>query len=204
MNYLAHIFLAQPNTESVCGNLMGDFMKGVDIKELSLPIVQGIYNHRLVDRFTDAFPEVKALKSILSPERKRFSGVIADIVFDHLLIKHWDQYSNERFEIFIEQAYQRILTGRHYMNPKMDWALMLMIEQDWLKSYQTLDGVEAIIERISKRIRFTNTLSGAMGEVEARMDEYDHAFLQLFPELIMHVKVEDIESTNTIHRTGKP
>ena len=193
MNYLAHIFLAQPTVESVCGNLMGDFMKGVDINELPLPIVRGIENHRLVDRFTDAHPAVKSLKKVLSPERRRFSGVIADIVFDHLLIQNWSDYSDVDVETFIEQAYQRISSGRNYMNPGMDWALELMIKENWLHSYATLDGVEAIIERISKRIRFKNCLSGAMDEVEAQLDDYSDAFHRLFPELIQHIIDKRIE-----------
>ena len=172
---------------------MGDFMKGGNINELPLPIVRGIHNHRLVDRFTDLHPDVKALKKTLSPERQRFSGVIADIVFDHLLIQHWSQYSNENFESFVEQAYQRILSGRHYMSPRMERTLMLMIDEDWLPSYQTLDGVSSIIERISKRIRFENCLSGSMEEVVLAMDAYDRAFQRLFQSLIEHVSTESIE-----------
>jgi len=198
MNYLAHIFLAQPNTESVCGNLMGDFMKGVNIDGLPEPIARGVHNHRLVDRFTDAHPEVKALKQKLSPERRRFSGVIADIVFDHLLLQHWPEYSDETIESFIDHTYRRILSGRHYMNPRMDWVLMLMIEENWLQSYQTLKGIEAIIERISKRIRFENELSGAIEEVTVLMDNYDHAFQRLFPDLKLHVETKGIESGGKI------
>ena len=168
-------------------------MKGVDINKLPLPIVRGIQNHRLVDSFTDAHPSVKALKKVLSPERRRFSGVIADIIFDHLLIQHWSDYSDVNVETFIEQAYLRISSGRLYMNPRMAWALELMIKENWLQSYATLDGVEAIIERISKRIRFKNCLSGAMDEVEARLDDYSDAFHLLFPELIQHIAVEGIE-----------
>ena len=198
MNYLAHIFLAQPTVESVCGNLMGDFMKGVDINKLPLPIVRGIQNHRLVDRFTDAHPSVKALKKVLSQERRRFSGVISDIIFDHLLIQHWSDYSDMDVETFIEQAYQRISSGRHYMNPRMDWALELMIKENWLQSYARLDGVEAIIQRISKRIRFENCLSGAMDEVEAQMDHYSDAFQRLFPELVQHISNEHIEMETAV------
>ena len=33
MNYLAHLFLARPTADSQFGNLLGDFRRGVDIKE---------------------------------------------------------------------------------------------------------------------------------------------------------------------------
>lgn len=197
MNYLAHIYLAQPNIESVCGNLMGDFMKGVSIDDLPEPIAKGVHNHRLVDRFTDNHPAVIALKGKLSPARRRFSGVIADIVFDHLLIQHWTEYSDQNVATFIDQTYQQILSGRHYMNPRMDWVLMLMIEENWLLSYQTQLGIEAIIERIAKRIRFKNELAGAMSEVSSLMEQYDHAFQQLFPDLIQHVETNAIELTDS-------
>lgn len=200
MNYLAHIFLAQPNTESVCGNLMGDFMQGVTLDKLPEPVARGVQNHRLVDRFTDAHPEVRALKQKLSPARRRFSGVIADIVFDHLLIQHWPEYSDDNIEAFIDQAYQWILTGRHYMNPRMDRVVMLMIEENWLHSYQSLQGIETIIERIAKRIRFKNELSGAIEEISVLMDAYNHAFQHLFPELKLHVKRSGIEHADNKFR----
>ena len=187
MNYLAHVFLARPTVESVCGNLMGDFMKGVRLNDLPPVIQRGVLNHRMVDRFTDAHPAVKALKPRLSPARRRFSGIICDVMFDHLLIQHWQAFSDDNFTDFVNNAHQQIEAGWHYLPTEMQRVMTLMIEQDWLHSYQTLAGVEAIIERMSRRIRFENQLGGAMQEVEDLLPHYEDAFLSLFPALLTQV-----------------
>ena len=59
MNYLAHAALAQPQPQSLVGNLLGDFCKGVAIDTLAQPIQAGLANHRAVDRFTDSHPLVR-------------------------------------------------------------------------------------------------------------------------------------------------
>ena len=52
MNYLAHLFLARPTADSQFGNLLGDFRRGVDIKEFGQAVQLGLKNHYEVDRFT--------------------------------------------------------------------------------------------------------------------------------------------------------
>jgi len=53
MNYLAHLYLAQPNADSYYGNLLGDFGGKKLAKLLPSPIRLGLENHYLVDKFTD-------------------------------------------------------------------------------------------------------------------------------------------------------
>jgi acyl carrier protein phosphodiesterase len=193
MNYLAHIFLARPTVESVCGNLLGDFMQGVRLQDFPRQIQNGVLNHRLVDRFTDAHADVKSLKNLLSAERRRFSGIIADVVFDHLLIRHWDAYSKHDLGRFIEQSHRRITAGQAHMPAEMQRVTGLMIEQGWLESYASLDGVGAILNRMSRRIRFENRLHGAIDEIAQQIDAYDVAFQRVFPELIEHVREHNLE-----------
>ena len=88
MNYLAHIFLAGDSEESLLGNIMGDFVKGSIGDGFHPGIEEGIRTHRKVDVFTDSHEIFKASKKLMSPERRRFAGVIIDLGFDHLLAKN--------------------------------------------------------------------------------------------------------------------
>jgi acyl carrier protein phosphodiesterase len=56
MNYLAHLFLADDTPESLIGNLLGDFLKGVNKEQYSIAIQLGIELHRKVDVCTDSHP----------------------------------------------------------------------------------------------------------------------------------------------------
>lgn len=51
MNYLAHLYLAPDDDESLLGNLMGDFVKGPLDGRFSPGIAAGIRLHRHIDSF---------------------------------------------------------------------------------------------------------------------------------------------------------
>lgn len=193
MNYLAHLFFAQDNALSKAGNLMGDFMKGVDQQSLPLEMVKAISNHRMIDKFTDNHPDVKALKPLLSAKRKRFSGIISDVVFDHFLAKHWHKYSDQQFSVFVQQSYQYLANAEHLMPERMSDVVKRMRADDWLSHYLCIDITGRAIDSIAKRIRFENNLAGAISEVKDNYLAYEQAFLIFFPDLIEQVKIEKIE-----------
>ena len=93
------------------GNLMGDFVKGNRFEYLPQQIIDGIYLHRKIDRFTDQHEQVKGLKAHLSPERRKFSGIITDIVFDHLLALNWRKFSDLELTEFAQKQLSLISTS---------------------------------------------------------------------------------------------
>ena len=193
MNYLAHLYFAQPSAESLTGNLMGDFTKGVDLSTLPIPIQMGIENHRLIDKYTDHHLDVKSLKSFISPPRKRFSAIIADVMFDHFLALHWQQFSQEPFEQFIATTYEQLSRSIELMPDRMQVMVTKMIEQNWLGSYVNLESTGQAIDGISRRIRFDNELTGAIDEVKNHYGEYETVFFSFFPQLLEHVNFMSIE-----------
>ncbi|MEZ5535854.1 MAG: ACP phosphodiesterase [Thiolinea sp.] len=183
MNYLAHLSLAQPDPHSLTGNLMGDFMRGVDMEALPAGIQQGIANHRAIDRFTDSHPAVLALKPLFSERYRRFSGIIIDVSFDYFLTKHWEQFHQAGLRGFIDDCYQGLLDSREHMPERMRNTVEHMAEHDWLGSYSELSQVSYALDRIAQRIRFKNTFSQAGAEVERHYAALEQAFLVLYPAL---------------------
>ncbi|WNC73204.1 ACP phosphodiesterase [Thalassotalea psychrophila] len=183
MNYLAHLYFAKPNKYSLAGNLMGDFTKGVDLSLLPESVLNGIHNHRVIDKYTDNHQSVRALKTLLTAERKRFSAVISDVVFDHFLARHWDKFSQQSFAQFRQSSYQQLSLVTNIMPERMRFTVEKMIAQDWLRSYQNINHTGKAIDSISRRIRFENNLSGAIDEVKMHYGEYESAFLEFFPQL---------------------
>ena len=193
MNYLAHLFFSQNTSLSLTGNLMGDFAKGVDLNKLPIEIYKGIENHRLVDKFTDQHHLVRTLKTPLSLERKRFSFIISDVVFDHFLAIHWHKFSEQNFEQFVQDSYSKLLQAQHHMPEQMKIVVQRMASQNWLSSYKSIDITGKAIDSLSNRIRFKNNLAGAIVEVKANYQEYEDVFLKFFPELQQHVTQSKIE-----------
>ncbi|QOL26850.1 DUF479 domain-containing protein [Thalassotalea sp. LPB0316] len=201
MNYLAHLYLAQPNADSHMGNLLGDFRKGTDITKYSNDILSGLDNHYLVDRYTDGHEIVKSAKQLFEPRYRRFSGIAIDVLFDHFLINHWHSLnkfeSNEKqsFERFKQQSYHLLLQRQLIMPERMERVVGMMVDDDWFEQYRDLSGVERALINIAKRIRFNNDFAGCVSDVNRHYQAFEQAFLNYFPQLLTHVENHALESS---------
>jgi len=195
MNYFAHLVLSQPTVESTVGNLLGDFAKGVDRYQLSAAISAGLDNHRAVDRFTDAHPEIQVLKSLFSTHRRRFAGIALDVYFDHLLMKHWSRFEVRTLQSVIDEFYQRMVEGRVLMpSSQMQSTTQRMVDYDWFGSYREIESIGHALDRIASRIRYKNNFEGAIEDIVEHQDVIENSFLTFFPQLHEHVTTLRIEA----------
>ena len=194
MNFLAHCYLSQNTSFSLYGNLLGDFIAGAQLSALPEEVLLGLENHKFVDRFTDANPALLPLKMAVSKERRRFVGIISDVVFDYFLIKYWSEFSQGDLRVFVDEVYSKIQKVLSMMHPRMQSAMKFMLDNDGLMVNRDLTGVDLTLNRLSKRIRFENKLSGAVQEIESNYSAFQSAFLALMPELVAAVENEKIES----------
>jgi acyl carrier protein phosphodiesterase len=187
MNFLAHLVLAEATPQSRLGNLMGDFCHGLDLNVLPAAVQAGIRRHRAIDRFTDTATEVQQAKALFSHERRRFAPVIIDVLFDHLLLKHWPQLEQRELTPLCQQIYQQLWQQRGEMPAKMAATVTSLVQHDWFASYQQLDGIGLALDRIASRIRFANQFVGSVSEIRQHEAELDRLFLQFYPRLQAHV-----------------
>jgi acyl carrier protein phosphodiesterase len=183
MNYLAHCFLAEPNCESIVGNLLGDFCKNLDEKSLSDELKIALANHRTVDRFTDHHDLVKEAKALFSPHRRRFAGIAVDVLFDYYLIKHWSAFSDDPYSEFKKTTYQLIAQGYPLMPQRMQVVMTSVVENDWFSNYEQLESTGYAIDRIAQRIRFKNNFAGSLEDIVKNERQLEQAFLEFFPQL---------------------
>jgi len=195
LNYLAHLYLAQPNADSHFGNLLGDFGGKRHVKQMPITIIKALNNHYLVDKFTDSHPAIKEAKQYFSAKRKRFASIAIDVVFDHFLIKHWQYFHQEPLDKFKQNSYQLLNERISDMPCTMQQTVRSMTKNDWFKDYETLTGIGLALDNIAKRIRFTNNFSGAVEDIHRHYNELDTLFLEFFPQLINHVNQYALEGS---------
>lgn len=193
MNYFAHLYLAQPTSDSFMGNLLGDFRKGADTHRYPQAVQAGVQNHLLVDRFTDHHQQVKTARALFSRHNRRFSGVALDVLFDHYLISDWQHYHSEDFKSFKAQCYRRLSSRLQAMPAPMHRVVTSVIERDWFGHYASHDGTLQAIENIARRVRFPNQFARITQEISHHDKELRERFRVFFPELVDEVKRRNIE-----------
>ncbi len=165
------------------GNLLPDFTKQIITEDYSPEVVQGAELHRFIDTFTDKHPVFKESKRRVSAERRRFSGVLVDIFYDHFLAIHWDKYSAYTLRTSTLFYYEELSKTDEAIPSRLSEAIQRMPQIDLLYNYHTLSGIGHAVDRISQRIRFKNNLHGGVEELENNFLSLERDFHQFFPDL---------------------
>lgn len=193
MNWLAHILLSKKSVDYQLGNLLADPLKGRAWDGCHSHVEDGLKMHCSIDTFTDANLHVRKSKSRLGG-KGHLKGVVVDIAYDHLLLKHWDKYVEIDFESFINRFYfdsQKKI--QHYPQQAKDF-VERVIRSNVLASYSTIEGLEVAFNRVDKRLSsrilakesttsYVNVLRSEIGEIE-------RDFALFFPQLIAHFKAK--------------
>jgi len=188
MNYLAHLYLADNSPGSLIGGLLGDFVKGPLDNAYDDDITKGTLIHRRIDSFSDSHEKVFESKRLISPKRSRFSDIIIDVCFDHFLARSWSEYSNEELADFTRKVYVLLSKYSHILPYKPRSIIPKMIEEDWLGSYQYIEGIGQIMDRVSRRLTRGEGMLGAVKELETNYEKMEENFKSFFPELIAYVE----------------
>jgi len=187
LNFLAHFHLARNTDASRVGALLGDFVRGTpESLRAQFPdeVIEGIMLHRAVDQFTDSHPVFLESKQLLSPERRRFAGIIIDVFFDHFLARHWKDYSDEPLDHFISEIHRILDRRTEWLTPELEALLPRMQSENWLGSYATLEGLALTFRRVSTRRSFLTPLIGAEEDLIANFHSFDKTFRVFYPELM--------------------
>src|SRR5262245_60018569 len=153
MNWLAHLRLAPAAPLLRLGNLCGDFVLGVDLGTLHPELQRGIAQHRAIDRFVDAHPMVRSSRARLDPGFRRFSGVLIDVFYDHFLARDWPLHGHGgTLTEFAAMVHTLLDTHAALLPWRLQQAAPWMRSQAWLVSYADVDGIEAVLQRMARRV----------------------------------------------------
>ncbi len=188
LNYLAHLYLSPPGEDAMLGSVLGDFVKGPltnsDVTtRYSLEATRAIALHRRIDSYTDAHPVVTQSRRRVTPDRRRFAGIMIDIFYDHFLAKYWEEFHPVPLATFADDFYAT-LSRRHAELPqRLQHVAKSMIERDWLGSYAHLESIDTALNRLSQRLRRGNALVGSADELRQNYAEMESDFRRFLPDV---------------------
>ncbi|HBS88739.1 MAG: hypothetical protein A2W91_19035 [Bacteroidetes bacterium GWF2_38_335] len=187
MNYLAHLYLSGDNDEVQLGNFIGDSVKGCNFERFPDMMRKGIILHRQIDSFTDNHKLYRVSSNRFKSHYHKHSGVITDILYDHFLSKNWHLYSEIPVESYIRNIYVLAVYYHNILPERVKKFLPFMITKNWLGTYSTLEGIESIFERMSKRTSLPAEYEFAMRIINEKYDDLNEEFIIFFDDLISFV-----------------
>ena len=186
MNFLAHIYLSGDNDLMKIGNFMADGIRGKNFDTFPMAIQKGIILHRAIDTFTDAHPVFRQSTKRLHANYHHYSGIIVDIFYDHFLAKNWENYSNESLENYTERFYQSLRDNHNFLTEKTQKMVPYLIDQNWLLSYQTIEGIEDVLIRMDNRMKRDSNMRFSVAELRTFYVEFENEFTTFFDEIKTH------------------
>ncbi|MEM9345821.1 MAG: ACP phosphodiesterase [Planctomycetota bacterium] len=198
MNFLAHLVLAPQTPKGLIGAIAPDMIRGPLPADLHESVMLSAQEHRSIDRFTDlhrGFIQTRdRLRTFVHP---RLTGVLADILYDHVLARDWVHWREDNFANYVSNVEAGLIAALHQVPDQMRLVVKKMIDEQWLISYATADGICARLETMSRRL--TARVGRPMSLVISGQDLqtiYKHIvtdFALLWPDLLDHVEQRRIK-----------
>lgn len=190
MNFLAHLYVSTFDDDFLAGSFVADSVKGRAISRLPLLTRQGVAIHREVDTFTDQHVLFRKACHFLSPVHGRWSGIIADILFDHFLASSWDQYSAFRLPDFAAYCYSMLQDRVGWLPEKSVRILPYITSDDWLTNYADTEFLGRVFAGMHRRTHFRSTMPQAVASLNEHYNGLRNLFEKFFPELVMFTRKE--------------
>jgi acyl carrier protein phosphodiesterase len=152
MNYLAHSFLSNNEPGLMVGNFIADHIHGNQFKDFPPEIIEGVKLHRKIDSFTDSHIKFQESKRLFYNGFEKYSGILIDIYFDHLLAVNFEAYSKLNLEDYCKNTYE--IYNRHldFLPKSSAGFLEYVLKNNIYLAYSNIDGIERVLYHLSQRI----------------------------------------------------
>ena len=200
MNYLAHIYLSGDNDLVTIGNFMADGIKGNSYKKFPNDIQIGILLHREIDTYTDEHKTVRKSTKRLHKKYSHYSGVIVDILYDHILAKNWKKYCKTPLKDYVERFYDTLKEHYKILPQRIQKMVPYMITDNWLLSYSSTEGITKVLQGMNRRTKNQSHMNEAIHELEEFYDDFENEFTHFFNDLIEFSKRKRIEISTKINK----
>lgn len=183
MNHIAHALLSFGDEDLLLGNFIGDFVKGKDWQQYAEGVQRGIMLHRYIDDFTDNHPMSDRSVARVRPYARRFAAPVTDVLYDHLLLRHWGDYSEQPFDAFVDEAYAGLQKRAGEMPARLRERFPMMLADDFFRRYRTPEGMRQVMNRFSKRLPIVIEVAPLMDCFFAEIAAFSADFNAFYPEL---------------------
>lgn len=186
MNFLAHALLAGTQPADRVGGVIGDFVKGrlePLPPGLSPALAAGVMLHRRIDSYADRHPAFQRSRARISAERRRVSGIMVDMFYDHFLARHWARFSAQALEAFAADTYALLGSFPEPLPAAFMPMFQAMAADDWFAGYREPQRIAGALDAMAhRRLRRPNALAGAGAELLRDYAGFEADCLEFLPD----------------------
>lgn len=191
MNHLAHVVLAGPDEGFRIGAFLGDHVKGREaLTSLPRSWAAGVELHRRIDSLSDSHHAVLGLLERLDSPWRRYGGVIYDVLFDHMLTRHWSRFGPTDLERFGQEIDQCLARHRSRLPPRLVRFSLWARERGLWQRYGERDMLEEIFTLLARRHGRQWPLAEGLRLLDDHEPVIEQGFLELFPDLLARSAAE--------------
>ena len=163
---------------------MGDYVKGRNYLLFPEEVKKGILIHRDIDSFTDMHLITRRNKQRVAARYHKYAGIIIDIFYDHFLASLWDQYSDLPLQDFVSRTYDLLKRNYKVLPEAIKRWFPTFLENNWMMTYRTVDGIELVLERMSANTSLPNHAGYAVDVLKEQYSVFEEDFREFFPLIV--------------------
>jgi acyl carrier protein phosphodiesterase len=190
MNYLAHSFLSNNEEGLLIGNFIADHIKIKIADHLPAEVRKGIILHRRIDNYTDSHPLFINSKRFFYDGFERYSGVLMDIYFDHVLAENFGKYSHIPLQDYTNRLHDVLLKNKTYLPESSQRFLEYAMQRNTFFEYSKIEGIELVLKHLSYRINHGIDLSKSVPLFTANKAQIEKDFFGFMVDMKEFVKNE--------------
>jgi acyl carrier protein phosphodiesterase len=183
LNYLAHAYLSPDDDLVLMGNVWGDLLKPRDFPDLPDAMMRGVLLHRHIDQFTDNHLHVAAIRDLLRPDQGKYTPVVADVLMDFILSRHWDRYHPQPLADYCAKRYAIVEEHFDLVPVAYQPRVRRMLDNRWLESCDSRERMGHTLSMLGRRATFDNVIARALEPYDRHAGEIDRRFLAFFDDL---------------------
>ena len=175
--------LAPDDDPARIGTWLGDFVRGSDLCAWPSAVEQAIRLHRRIDSFTDTHALTLAARRSLPAPLRRYAGILLDVYFDHLLIRHWSSWHSTPLNDYSDSVHACLARIAPGLPEPAGRSAHRMATYGGLGACASAAGMTRVLTRIGERFSKPVALAEALPALVAAHASLETAFERFFPLL---------------------
>ncbi|MBL7710919.1 MAG: DUF479 domain-containing protein [Chitinophagaceae bacterium] len=192
MNYLGHAYLSMGDADILCGNMIGDFVKGTKALDQYPPSIRkGIELHRRIDAFTDEHPAIAEAKLIFRPQYHLYAGPVMDTILDHFIANDAHLFAGEaELAAFAANTYHSLRSRSAFFPERFVPYFESMVQHNWLLHYRSEEGLKRSLNGLMRRSKYITEVETAFALMSSKRRYLQTYYTEFMSDVIDFVKIE--------------